>query len=532
MGSTTEYTRLHITPLSASLLPSILPPSVLPNARNISYHSVQTFPDKPYGFLDLPTMDASKLKTKLNGSILKGQKIRIESAKPKLEFIPEDPEPERPKREKKKRKRDEIPGADIGERSVKRGWTEPATTKKKDKERKVKSKYSTGKECLFKTVLPANVAAHSKVEKKEKKRKGRSREVVIHEFEKTTKYPTFLKSSALDGKKKGVREFVEGKGWVDEDGEVVEAVVAKSRPRKLEAKSNLSQETKKKESSPESSSAKSQSVTEIPPEVLEETSSFGSSSSEESEVEDEALTAEPKVKTSTLQSIKEASPRASPSVSTSSSESEDNGQSSNPLSAVSTPIKSSRPASSSGLTIKIPSPTTITTSVHPLEALYKRRKATSASNEPAPDTAAESFTFFGADADEPEGDGVGNGAEDRVPLTPFTQRDFEYRGLRSAAPTPDTGFGNKRFLWPNPSDNEDEADDQSDSPVRQSQAKGSGKGAKEEKSGDGEGKGGEETEFQKWFYEHRGDTNRAWKKRRREVAKEKRQRENRKRGNK
>lgn len=39
-----------------------------------------------------------------------------------------------------------------------------------------------------------------------------------------------------------------------------------------------------------------------------------------------------------------------------------------------------------------------------------------------------------------------------------------------------------------------------------------------------------ETEFAKWFWENRGDNNRAWKKRRREVAKEERQRENRRKG--
>ena len=37
----------------------------------------------------------------------------------------------------------------------------------------------------------------------------------------------------------------------------------------------------------------------------------------------------------------------------------------------------------------------------------------------------------------------------------------------------------------------------------------------------------EESEFRKWFYENRGDLNRAWKKRRREEKKILRQRENR-----
>lgn len=38
------------------------------------------------------------------------------------------------------------------------------------------------------------------------------------------------------------------------------------------------------------------------------------------------------------------------------------------------------------------------------------------------------------------------------------------------------------------------------------------------------------SDFQKWFWENRGEVNRGWKKRRKVVSKEKRQRENRKRG--
>lgn len=39
-----------------------------------------------------------------------------------------------------------------------------------------------------------------------------------------------------------------------------------------------------------------------------------------------------------------------------------------------------------------------------------------------------------------------------------------------------------------------------------------------------------ESDFANWFWENRGENNRAWKRRRREAAKEKRQRENRQRG--
>jgi hypothetical protein len=44
-------------------------------------------------------------------------------------------------------------------------------------------------------------------------------------------------------------------------------------------------------------------------------------------------------------------------------------------------------------------------------------------------------------------------------------------------------------------------------------------------SADGEVK--DESEFRKWFYEHRGENNRAWKKKRKEAKKQQRQRENR-----
>jgi hypothetical protein len=39
----------------------------------------------------------------------------------------------------------------------------------------------------------------------------------------------------------------------------------------------------------------------------------------------------------------------------------------------------------------------------------------------------------------------------------------------------------------------------------------------------------EGSDFQKWFYEHRGEANRAWKRRRKLVAKDKRHRENKRR---
>jgi hypothetical protein len=532
-----EYTRLHITPLNPSLITTILPASILPSARNISYHSIQTFPEKSYGYVDLPMADAERIKKKLNGSILKGTKVRIEKARPGKEAVIDDAdEVERPKKERKKRKRDqlEVPGIDIGERHVKRGWTVPTKDKGKGKEKDkvAKSKFTTQPECLFKTVLPPNKVANAKGGLKKSKDKKKGKESLVHEFERTVKYATFLR--APGGKKsKGVVEYIEGKGWVDEDGNVVEVVKIRKAPAKDEpkpaAKEELMAESSSEESSGEDEEGGSEeSESKIPDNKTEEDSSIDDSSSdegsdhkdvessipafkvdednsEESSSEDSSSEEEsdhvPDTATLTASTSSETSSESSEEES--SSESEDEPE--EPQSAI-----TSRPESSSGpgLTIKIPdsmTSTPIASSVHPLEAIYKRKV------DEKPN--AGSFSFFeGRDGEDIE-------VETRlqVPLTPFTQKDFEFRGIRSAAPTPDTAHPNKRFVWPtdNDDDDDDEGVGEANSPIRE--AKGKEKEAEPE------------SDFQKWFWENRGNVNRAWKKRRKVVAKEKRQRENRKR---
>jgi hypothetical protein len=512
-----EYTRLHITPFNPSLLTTILPASVLPSACNISYHSIQTFPEKFYGYVDLPMADAEKIKKKLNGSILKGTKVRIEKARPQQAAVVEDgDEVERPKKERRKRKRDqlEVPGIDIGERHVKRGWTTPGKDVK-GKEKVAKSKFTTQPECLFKTVLPPNKVANAKDGKlKKSKDKKKGKETLVHEFERTTKYATFLR--APGGKNtKGVVEFVEGKGWVDEDGNVVEIVKMRKAPAKVESKpvvkeaessadeevesnNNAEDDSTSDDSSSDENSEHETRKSSIPVSKVGEDSSDESSSedtSSEEEEEDHQVPSSSKA-TKAIQSSDESSEDES------SSESEDEPE--EPQSAI-----TSRPQSSSGpgLTIKIPdsmTSTPISSSVHPLEALYKRKS----DEQPK---AGPSFSFFGDNEEED----IGAETHLQVPLTPFTQRDFEYRGIRSAAPTPDTAHPNKRFVWPTNNDDDEEDEEEASSPIREPKGK--------EKEAE------PESDFQKWFWENRGNVNRAWKKRRKVVAKEQRQRENRKR---
>jgi len=182
------------------------------------------------------------------------------------------------------------------------------------------------------------------------------------------------------------------------------------------------------------------------------------------------------------------------------------------------PLPQSSSGSTSVLSITIPNSTIakkeLTSEIHPLEALYKRPQT---GLETSLNSTQPTFSFFGADADADEDHEAEQ--QDQVPITPYTQQEFEFRRSRSAAPTPDTAHHNKRFIWPK--DNEiDEEQGEGASPTPKNQA------TQSRDAADGDTP---VNDFQKWFYEHRGEVNRAWKKKRKLAAKEKRQRENRKR---
>lgn len=555
------YARLHITPLDPQLLKVVVPSAVLPRAKNISFHSIQTFPERPYGFVDLPTADADKIKKRLNGAVLKGSKIRIEPARPVNMPRPSpdaimDPtdgvKSKKSKSEKreKKRKRDaqEVVGVELEEgRKVKRGWTvtpeEAAAKKKKEKEEERKrakskkkeekkeekkkqkkkdaeSKYSEGPECLVKTTLPPNkldMADDITGGDKKKAKKGKKRDVVVHEFEKNTKFATFLKATQPANTVPGHAGagFVEGKGWVNEDGTVVEEVKS-TRPTEIPKL-----QVKTKQAIPEAAADDDTS------------SSSGSSSEDESELPSsrsvEQLSIDPRPTDPTKNDT---------SASDSASE-----------------IDSARPKSASSirsLTIRIPpaTPTPASTSnkIHPLEALYKRQKQ-EVTTPSKPSAESEPFTFFGGqDIDEDEdmtdaqnGEGSGlegiDGRDDRPassqglqpPMTPFTKQDFEWRNTRSAAPTPDTAHPSRMSrIWYQRGDEDEGLDDLEEDQGEDDDGHSVAGPARAPGSEDGaEGSTNPNTDFQKWFWEHRGDLNRSWKKRRKTSAKEKRYRENR-----
>ncbi|KAI0843971.1 hypothetical protein F5Y00DRAFT_249791 [Daldinia vernicosa] len=518
------YTRLHITPLDESLLSVVVPSSILPRARNISYHTIETFPDKQYGFVDLPAADADKIKRKLNGAVLRGIKMRIEKAKP--ERIPEPTgaacESEVKKdRKKRKRETDVTPGVELEGRKVKRGWTtsdrkmieEKRKTKKekkskegKKKRRETKSKYTDGPECLFKTKLP-NAGISSKDSQdpdgSRKKKHKSGREVVMHEFEKTIKHPSFLKSNT-EKSSLGAVSFEDGVGWVDEHGVVVEPVASKRpsvNPSKQAAESKPSEPVISAEDSDTTSSSGS-------------SDDSGDSDSDDDDDANDADDAE--VLGQVVDSSEDEEGNEQPT------ELElDTRILTSPVSILKT--GSARPKSSgstTSLTIKIPPVTPAATKVHPLEALYKRPKGDSEiPNE------AQPFSFFDGDDDDIEEDDSAMGPPSQPPMTPFTKQDFEYRNVRSAAPTPDTAHPSRTFnLWPRQGSTDDIAEDDEE----------------EELEDDGEhagistnathADGGGQTpasDFQRQFWESRGDLNRSWRRRRKAVSKEKRYRDNR-----
>ncbi|KAK1827317.1 hypothetical protein QBC39DRAFT_334248 [Podospora conica] len=514
--------RLHITPLDPDLLKVVLSSTLLPKATAISYHALDTFPEKRYGFLNLPAEDAEKLRKKLNGAVVKGLKLRVQTARPEAIPAPvgedvamaksEDKKSSKDKMEGKKRKRDSVvvlEGAQLeGGRKVKRGWTAAAGAEeaqdkdrrarkekgeKKDKKgrRQEKSKFTDHEECLVKTVLPPNAVPEVDAAAPKSKKKRNAREVVVHEFEKTTKFPTFLKTTVAAAGARPELEFVEGKGWVDGEGAVVEPVKARPVTR---SRAPIFKKP-------------------APPVADSSSSSNGTDDDEESEAESTSASPPPKAngKAKDIEMEDAAQPEPTPSPQSDTAK-----------------LKSPK----GGLSIRIPA-TPKDGKVHPLEALYKRPAPTDgASAEPEQPT-EKPFSFFNHDNDEDASASDGEAAADataandddegapkpQVLMTPFTRRDIETRGIRSAAPTPDTAHPSRRFKpWEDDDDDEVEAAAGEESP--------SGKVAATTR-GNGEEGGAATSDFQKWFWENRGDINRSWKKRRKQAGKEKRYRDNR-----
>lgn len=523
-------TRLHVTPLTPNLLATVLPASIRSSATDISFHSILTFPENSYGYLTLPTPEAEKFRKKMDGSMLKGKRFRVETARPPKRQRDEntndeaDPKAVSNKSSKKQKTEDNIiDGYELTDRQVKRGWTESTEAKKErrkgekrkreEEKRKTKiqpkSKYSDKPECLFRTKVPPNRPAATD-DKKSKKKKN-SKESVVHEFANTISHPTFVRFG-MEGVSPSAT-FEEGKGWVDDKGNLKEPAsdrirtdqyrpgqVPGAKEKRKPIKVPHPEDTQPPNPKGKATSSPKEATSESEDESEDWTSSSGGSSSDESTSDPESDDNSPSISSDESDVSESDTMEQKPAPSykdnkpTVSIEAEkDQG--------VEDDEKINQDDSLGEATNEQPS-----TEVHPLEALFRRPPPDSAEPKP-PLESSKQFSFFGnnddIESEEEDLDATG-------PFTPFTTRDMQERGLRSAAPTPDTALASRHIQW---NESEDEEDDIHNSPVPTS-----GKSDNEESG------------FAKWFWDNRGDNNRAWKKRRREAAKEERQRENRRKG--
>lgn len=545
--TTSERTRLHITPFNETLLDRYVPASLKPQASGISFHAVQTFPEKSFGFVELPKEEAMKLKKKFNGTTLKGAKVHIEEArsekKRKHGEGDDDEEDERAerkarklvKKEKRKKENGVIPGHEIEDgRKVKRGWKdEDAKTSRKAEKAEKKTE-----KVLFKAGLPSGINTvddkkskekRSKEEKKEKRRDKRKQQAVVEEFRRN-RQPVALKDGV---NLRHASDYVDGVGWVGEDGEVVEAETEKTRRKRErhEAKAKAKMEGK----------AERKAAKEAPEPAVAQSREESFDSVVESQSGSEEAEPAPEDRRSSMQQksdAESASDAESPDKVSGASDQPTTEADERNVDRSSSPIASDSSDHESAKASEITTKKEVVKEIHPLEALYKRPAASgnqdASSGRPKPPAINTSFSLFGF---EPADNDSVDGTETRTgpPQTPHTKQDLEWRGQRSAAPTPDTAAIGKRFSFSfgngGASDNDDiEEEDEAGARVGALELRGNTEanaGAAMANAEAEEGEPGEESEFRKFFYEHRGDNNRAWKRKRREGKKVMRQRENR-----
>ncbi|KAL8802995.1 MAG: hypothetical protein Q9200_006392 [Gallowayella weberi] len=528
-----ETRRLYVSPLNPDLLSVVLSGPLRAIASNISYHTLQAHADKPYGYLNLPANEADRLQKKFHGSILRGVKMKVQKARPEKVWTPsenvEEGSIKKNEKENKQRRRSKpengvLAGVELpDERRIKRGWTDPNAKKEKKTLKRGKpeekdtvrraSAHTDKPECLFKAKLPPNAVANvatdpSGASKSKKRKRGESeRNFVVHEFDKTTRQASFLREEKNSKAGRLASSYAEGKGWLDQDGNLVEEAKEVRRVRE------------KGDGAGAQSAQGIQTRSAGRPDMLVGVDEHVQAVKEGSRSNDRPRAAIgrkavlPRRENPQLaEQSDEASADETSSEATASSKSGDEVNT-DQVRALSISRLSPTPPLAS---IK---------EVHPLEALFKRPQTAASQTPRKPSLEVKTgFSFF-----EPD-DGQAVTTTVTIPQTPFTQQDIQERRLRSAAPTPDTAAPSKTSfgrVWSREStgndsvngeeDEEEEEEDASSTPVASA--------ASVQKEAEGEA---EESEFAKWFYEHRGETNRAWKRRRREAAKEKRQKENKK----
>lgn len=545
-------TRLHITPLNEGLLKVILPTKELQASADPIYNRISTFPENDYGFVTVPAATAQAIKKKYHGAYLRGSKMRVEEARPEKKRKREAEagvsgtvEKASRRREKKRSKLEEgvLPAVELPEgRHVKRGWTGDTMDKKHSKHEKGAKGSSSGDKghVVFRTKPPASSAKSKPAagEADAKKPKATSKaSSSIRESERTEHFPSFIKNKAASADSKSAIVFEEGRGWTDESGNLVEAVSSRKSHRK-----QADVEDGKTEAplpSEERKSGSSTSITAAEDDASSDQSSELSPSSASSVYEDEILNEdETESQASKARPTTEQSP-----VDTTKS----------PAVGAREPLHEPSPASEQHIASEPPpehsishaSPIASPKPVHPLEALFKRPAAPTTADPrtkrrppPAPINTAFSFGFQTDDPNDEDAaeDDIVDSSTTAPPQTPFTRQDRFERGIRSAAPTPDTAAIGRRFSWRafgGRDDDDDDAEGPGEAPADADDAEPRADrdaDGLESQAGAGQQEKPEQNEITRIFYEKRGELNKAYKGAKRKARKEQRQAENRRTG--
>ena len=518
----TEFKRLHVTPLSHSLLPIVLPTPLCDRAIDITFHEIATFPENNFGYLSLPSADAEHLKRKFHGSVVKGQKMKVNDARPRrgakdIDLPDHATDPPR----KKFRSKDSghpdpeaLPGIELASgRKVKRGWTEAEkgvdgrlTGPKKDEKKRTKKKQRsiTGdKECLFVANIPPsglNVNQETVDVGKKRRRKGNETGILVHEFQNTSRSPGNPPNESISHMNHPAHEYVDGKGWVDKDGNVVEKV----------KKRGSEQQRAIKASEEQASAVDSE-------EGLDGEGSVSTGEGNEEPANEKVISRSDRQKGASGKGSARLSVKKRRRGSAASTELDD--LQTERVERLSISRSSGSPAPH----VEIQPTSAPSSGVHPLEALFKRpQQAASHSQTPKKPhlEVSTSFSFF-----DPDTEGQEHGDPNLLlPQTPFTQQDFRHRRQRSAAPTPDTALPGKSF-GDILGTRDDEEMGSEDSQLNEEATHGEPAQATPSPEREGKKVGQEESENAKWIWEHRGENGRAWKRRKREATKEHKLRE-------
>ena len=526
-----SLTRLHISPFTPELYQTLISRNSQESARGISFHQIRTFPESAYGYINLPEKEAQKLK-RLNGAVLKGKKLHIANARAeKWRSVEEMDTDSRDSCRRSSTKRSKakisygdniITGFELPkDRHVKRGWAATATRKRtntgKSKDDATKSEDVGKSEILFRASFPPNkLPIKSKSKDLDQKHKKLRAKVVVGKSNDHKR----LQSKKSISDKGTVSQYIDGHGWVNEDGELVETHVTKKKKIKGSSLSPSQDHISKGEGVVNDAKEPSASPEDFVA-LIDETVSLQVSN----------LSAEDGANEETPMHILIPSNNENKSVGRRSSLANKNSDKNQRQRQVSFAL------CEEDLTAQVHTigeePTIDTEEdVHPLERIFKPSKSTDKGPKLAP--IRTSFSFF-------EDNNVDNKQGHEPPQTPFTIQDRHLRRIRSPAPTPDTAAINRKASWPwakgvaeadvnvkaeeETAKNDDEHDDEIENEEAQAQASDS-LGRETERVVGQAKKDKTESDFAKWFWENRGENNRAWRRRRREAMKIERQRQN------